>query len=268
MRKRTAQKSAESELARLVKELEEKASENRQLEQCLAEKTVELKALFDKNPLIMLIVDSHRRVLHLNEAAVAMSGRLREQAIGLRGGEVLNCFHADDDPRGCGFGPDCESCIVRNTVIETFRTGQGRRGVEAPIPYMSRDGRVDMWVLVTTAPLPSDPQSRVLVCLEDITERKREEEIRKQNELKFNLLTGAIKEVFWISTCGIVKMLYISPAYEVIWERSPAELYETPKALLSTIHPDDLPDFVKVIERHHRKAEPYSCELRVNRQSG
>jgi PAS domain-containing protein len=41
-----------------------------------------------------------------------------------------------------------------------------------------------------------------------------------KGDAAFRLITETIQDVLWMSTPGIQKMLYVSPAYEKIWGRS------------------------------------------------
>ena len=50
-----------------------------------------------------------------------------------------------------------------------------------------------------------------------------------------------IECVFWMSNASMDKMLYVSPAYEPIWERTRASLYEQPQSFLQAVHPEDRP---------------------------
>ncbi len=198
-----AGKPTHKELEQRVRELEQKISSFGQQENFLNSSQKKLDTLFEKAPLVMFVLDRERRVCKLNEAAVAMTRRLEKESIGLRGGEALRCINAFDDPKGCGFSAACESCIVRNTVMETFRSCQDHRSVEAPIPYETGNGAVDMWVLVSTTFMKLSEGSRVLVCLEDITGRKRVQDALVESEARLQALSDASFEAIFLSEKGI-----------------------------------------------------------------
>jgi PAS domain S-box-containing protein len=263
-----SEKPTYQELARRVRELEQKIDDLEQTGKKAADEANKFETLFNNTPWVMLIVDPDRRVVELNEPAVQMTRRMKEASIGMRGGEALRCFHAFDHPEGCGFSDVCQSCIVRNTVIDTFRTGRNHRSVEAPIPYTTEEGSADLWVLISTVLLPSSQGQRVLVCLEDMTQRKSAGEALKRSEFKFRLLAEAVGEVFWMSTPGIGKIVYVSPGYETVWGKAREDLYRTPKSFLEAIHADDLESFRRAIDTYHRKGLPYSSEYRIHTRGG
>jgi PAS domain-containing protein len=56
-------------------------------------------------------------------------------------------------------------------------------------------------------------------------------------------VTETIREVFylteWDPGAPVQKVLYVSPAYETIWQRSCQSLYDDPRSWSSDIHPED-----------------------------
>ena len=61
-------------------------------------------------------------------------------------------------------------------------------------------------------------------------------------------------------------MTYVSPAYERIWGRTRASLYESPKSFMESIHPEDREQLLRVVEEHQERA--WTCEYRIVRPDG
>jgi len=61
----------------------------------------------------------------------------------------------------------------------------------------------------------------------------------RESEQRFRQLTENIGEVFWLLDPQENRLIYLSPAYEEVWERQGDELRNRPEALLETIHPED-----------------------------
>lgn len=72
-----------------------------------------------------------------------------------------------------------------------------------------------------------------------IAERQLAEGALRQSEERFRQVVEHIREVFWMSDPDKNRILYVSPAYEEIWGRPCARLYESPRDWLEAVHPED-----------------------------
>jgi two-component system cell cycle sensor histidine kinase/response regulator CckA len=98
-------------------------------------------------------------------------------------------------------------------------------------------------------------------------QRKQAEEQLRQSEERFRQLAENIKEVFWLSNPETTQILYVSPAYQEIWGRSTASLYENPKSFVDAIHPEDKPHVLKVLEQQAVEGT-FDHEYRIVRPDG
>jgi PAS domain-containing protein len=122
---------------------------------------------FNTIPFPILVVDDDIRILFCNSAALKLLGS--EEVLQQRGGEVLNCIHSADKEQGCGHGPQCKTCVLRNSVNEASHGGKVYR--KKTIMHRTINGRVtDAPFLVTTSPFTYEKQSLTLLMLEDIHE--------------------------------------------------------------------------------------------------
>jgi PAS domain S-box-containing protein len=48
-----------------------------------------------------------------------------------------------------------------------------------------------------------------------------------------------VKQVVWIRDLSVDQIVYVSPAFEIIWGRSCESLYSDPLALIKSVHPED-----------------------------
>jgi PAS domain S-box-containing protein len=87
-----------------------------------------------------------------------------------------------------------------------------------------------------------------------------------KGDAAFRLITETIQDVFWMSTPGLHKMLYVSPAYEKIWGRSRETLYESPTSFTDAIHPEDRDHVLEGIKDHARGS--WDFEYRIVHPDG
>jgi PAS domain S-box-containing protein len=166
-------------------------TEHKKADNMLRDSEAEISAILDSAPMIMIMVDSERRVLKSNYSASQFSGRDAGEMNGLRAGEALRCLHSQEDPQGCGFSPACQTCLVRLTLNDTLETGNSHYQVEWHLPFIREGMTEELTFLLYTYSLKL-PQKRALVCIQDVTDLKaNEEKIRVLNER----LTGRALEL-------------------------------------------------------------------------
>ncbi|MFQ5922339.1 MAG: GAF domain-containing protein [Anaerolineales bacterium] len=136
----------------------------------------ELKAVFDATPIPLIVIDQDRRIQRSNDAAQGFCELSEAEMIGKPYGEALHCLHHMDVPEGCGFGPACQTCAVRTHVLDVFRTQQGAVGVETELTLHIGREYIQWDIRLSSAYFESESGPRVAVVMEDITERKRDEE--------------------------------------------------------------------------------------------
>jgi ferredoxin len=94
----------------------------------------------------VVLVDGDVRLVAVNRPACALLGCEPKEAIGLLGGEALECARARL-PGGCGKTVHCATCAIRNTVTRTHETGRPMQRVPARLTRAG--GVVDL--LISTA---------------------------------------------------------------------------------------------------------------------
>jgi PAS domain S-box-containing protein len=55
----------------------------------------------------------------------------------------------------------------------------------------------------------------------------------------FTQLLQNVKQVVWIIDLSTMQVIYVSPAFEIVWGRSCASLYADPLTLIKSVHPED-----------------------------
>jgi len=79
----------------------------------------------------------------------------------------------------------------------------------------------------------------------EIERQQTEESLRAsqtalaESEERFRQMAETIRDMFWLYDARGKRMLYVSPAYEAIWGRSPDWIFEDPPRWLDAVHEDD-----------------------------
>ncbi len=87
--------------------------------------------------------------------------------------------------------------------------------------------------------------------------RELREQLAEKNELLNAIQNGEIlrqitdnaEEVFWLLNADLSKVIYVSPAYEKIWQRTVQSVLDRPLSWMESVHPDDIGQLKQVMEK-------------------
>ena len=124
-------------------------------------------AMIDAFPSPVLLVDEDVRIMATNAAANRLIGLEAKSSLRKRGGDALACLHSSE--AGCGHGEMCKDCVIRRSVKCSF---QGSKVVRARTKMELHDaqGRRELFLLVTAAPINFEGVDYTILTLEDIGE--------------------------------------------------------------------------------------------------
>jgi PAS domain S-box-containing protein len=107
----------------------------------------------------------------------------------------------------------------------------------------------------------------VSAIVRDVTEDRLAQRALEASEEKFRQLAETIREVFWIIDPATDRVLYVSPAYEHIWGRSCASVYQQPGSQREAIHAEDRARAWLSFARQ-AQGEPVESEYRIRTPGG
>jgi signal transduction histidine kinase len=131
----------------------------------------ELRAIYEHAPVLLCTLDKNCHVLYANRAFCKFTGIPEKELLGGRACGVFGCINALDDPRGCGFSKQCSTCELRFAIEDSFKTGRAHRNVEYRAALDRKGVKRQIILLGSTVRVFAGGKSRLLLCLQDITEK-------------------------------------------------------------------------------------------------
>ena len=163
-----------------------------------------------------------------------------------------------------------------------------------PLRFENGSEVMNRWFDVYALRVGQSESRKVAVVFKDITERKQAEialvqlnaeleqrvqertaQLREVNERllealtalseseeKFRQLAENIQAVFWMIDAQTQQVLYVSHAYETIWQRSCESLYQNSSNWLEAIHPDDRSP-IETVSIDIKRAGQYEKKYRI-----
>ncbi|MEM6520198.1 MAG: PAS domain S-box protein [Cyanobacteria bacterium P01_C01_bin.70] len=97
----------------------------------------------------------------------------------------------------------------------------------------------------------------------DVTEQKRTAANLREVEERFRLLIDNLQDVFWLTNLQTGHNIYVSPAFERLWQLPRAVLAEEPFAFAQRIHPDDRDRVIAELDQCIAQASDFDTEYRL-----
>jgi two-component system cell cycle sensor histidine kinase/response regulator CckA len=94
--------------------------------------------------------------------------------------------------------------------------------------------------------------------------REEIEETLVMSEQRFRQMAENINEVFWVASLDFKEVIYVSPAYEKIWDRSCESLYRNALDWSEAIHPEDRESVAAVLNKCGGEHN-FAVEYRIQR---
>jgi nitrogen-specific signal transduction histidine kinase len=151
-------------------EREDEVELARQLETLVADSLVE--RLLDSFPEPTMILNSRRQIVLANEQTQGLLGRSRDEILGLRVGEAIQCSRVGDAPGGCGTTPGCRYCGAVRAMLNC-QTAHVTDLQDCRVEALLAGKPVSLDLRVSAAPFCCQGEEYTVFSLRDITDEKR-----------------------------------------------------------------------------------------------
>lgn len=101
---------------------------------------------------VLLMQGNPRQVITANRKALALFEKKPQEVEGHRGGQVLDCVHSFTEA-GCGKDANCESCKIKNAIVDTFTSADPHNGVSTELSVKKASGTKTYALRISTEKL-------------------------------------------------------------------------------------------------------------------
>ncbi|MFO8009962.1 MAG: ATP-binding protein [Dehalococcoidia bacterium] len=222
----------------------------------------ELLTVLENLPAIAILLDEKGWVRFGNSAFAGSTGRYRDGFEGRCGGEALQCVNAIGKPDNSGFVLKCHECAVRTAVMNTINNGEKVSRVEALIYVDRGNGAEELSGLISTSTLSVAGENIVLLCVDDITERRQVEDALRRSEERYALAQQSADIGSWDWEIPSGKLEW-SERIEPIFGLPRGGFPGTYQAFLERIHPDDLAYVQESVDAALNEDVEYDIDHRI-----
>jgi PAS domain S-box-containing protein len=210
----------------------------------------ELRALFDMVPAMIWLKDKEDRILRVNQRVADMAGKSIEEIEGKSSSENYPqeaARHYEDDLDVIHSG------VPKMGIVEKFRDPKGQElWVQTDkVPVLDKDGKV----------------TGLVVMVQDISQRKRDEESLRASEERLRLATDAARMGTWDRDLKTNRLIW-SPMEERLNGYEPGTFPGTEEAFWGLLHPDCHAAYAAAYQRVRHGDGIYHAELHYRLRDG
>lgn len=177
----------------------------RQMEDELFRSRQELNAIFQGAPIMMFLLNIRREIIKINQTAVNYASKTRIEILGKPVGIALTCFDSLTGEK-CGEKSNCANCQLNLMLDEIYEKKKNNSSSEISL-HLQRNHQPSKRIFTANAErLFGETEPRILLTLQDITDRKEAEiELRNSEERFRNLIENAPVGIALISREGVIR---------------------------------------------------------------
>jgi len=226
-------------------------TERKRLQREVISREQRLESFFANAPAGLCLIDLDFRFIRANSVLAEINGKTPEEHAGRPIREVL---------------PELAP-VIEPLLRQVVETGKAITNHEISGETARAPGQKRYWLVSYFPVAAGEGKIRALgAMVVEITALKRIEQELRGAEERFRQIAENVQEVFWIVPVDRSGLLYVSPAFEAIWGRTPASLYANPGLWLEAVLPEDRPGVQAALDKG--MDDVYHREYRIRRPDG
>lgn len=132
-----------------------------------------LRDIFFGMPEVAVVLNDERQIIYANEGLLSiLPYKDREDIIGARPGEAIDCIHSTESEGGCGTSESCRFCGAVNAILQSKKLNK-KVEMECRIVSFIEEEEVSFDYKVTATPINIQGQSFTMMFMSDISSEKR-----------------------------------------------------------------------------------------------
>ena len=231
----------------------------------LISKKEDISSVFDLTPASFVILNKEAVVDDVNNAALSLLNKKKEEMLCKRFGNSFNCIESTKDERGCGYWPLCSDCELRKAITSAFEDNAGSDDIDLAMRLITGGKESVYYFRTKVTPVNIDGEKKAAVSLFDITDKINREIVLIESRDYCNNLLDQIPALVWRINENL-ECEYVNKA----WQNYTGLSFEDAlgKGLVVAIHPEDVDYCIKAVNEAGRNRTSFQIMNRLLRYDG
>ena len=228
-----------------------------------------LNLMFETSPIGVIVMNEDFTINRMNANALEIleidNEKDRDYILGKRFGDGFCCRGSLKNQSGCGYGEDCQDCVLNKAATSVRESGQALTNLEVNRVFMRKGGETELWFRASITPITDRQEKCFVLSLVDITDTKRNERaILRARDASLHLM-DSFPALLW-RTDRDGKRDYVNRAW---LEFTGLTLEESlGYGWFDSLHPEDIAMAFEVFEHCRRNMNTFEVEYRLQRHDG
>ncbi len=147
------------------------------------------RVLFNSAPASMFILNEQGKITQINDRALLLFKKERDSVLSQAFGDAFCCLESYREYKGCGKASACKDCELRQAVQSVLKTEHSIVGLEFCKEFEIEGQKNTLWFSTNVSSIVEGSTKKVVIALENISQRKKmEESLIQSRDFQMKLL--------------------------------------------------------------------------------